>query len=101
MKVQTRECVRTSLADGCYTSDEDVNEIFNDVLSSLTGVELDGKVCYCSEDLCDAACGGNYWLVGGWWSVLCIHPLTLSPPEPSAAARLIGNRVSGSWCGKG
>lgn len=66
MKVQNRECVVTDQPDGCYTGNQDLKDVANTVLSDMTGVELDGKVCYCSEDLCDAECGGNYWLIGNW-----------------------------------
>ena len=80
-KIQTRQCVQTSLDNGCYTSDEDVEDIANNILSTLTGVEVDGKVCYCSDDLCDAECGGNYWLIEEWcapkWAVVIIGIIML------------------------
>ena len=38
------------------------------VLSEVSGVEVDGKVCYCGTDLCDTNCNGV--AIGTVWYVL-------------------------------
>ena len=73
MKVQRRDCMVTDLEDGCYTSDTDLKNFFNEILSFAMGFEVDGKVCYCSEDLCIAECGSDSWQLGTLWSVyICV-----------------------------
>ena len=60
----TRDCLPTTDSDGCYTADKDQLDLLNTMLHLMTGVKVDGKVCYCSESYCVAGC--KFWIGDVW-----------------------------------
>ena len=67
MKVDTNTGLNECNPIGSDSERKFAGEILS-VLSEVSDVEVDGKVCACGTDLCDANCSGV--AIGTFWYVL-------------------------------